>query len=87
MFFYLAQQFFNILGMPATMTMTARLSPPRQRGVGFALSSIPQNIIGPLAAIIAAYIADYYGLYPIFIATAVIYYIGLSVLQLGVKIR
>jgi len=86
MFFYLAQRFFGILGMPANMTMTARLSPPRQRGVGFALSSIPENVIRPLASIIAAYIADYYGLYPIFVATAVIYYIGLWVLQLGVKI-
>jgi MFS family permease len=86
MFFYLAQRFFGILGMPARMTMTARLSPPRRRGVGFALSSVPENIIGPLAAMVAAYIADYYGLYPIFIATAVIYYVALGVLQLGVKI-
>ena len=86
MFFYLAERFFGILGMPARMTMTAKLSPPRQRGVGFALSSVPENIIGPLAAMVAAYIADYYGLYPIFIATAVIYYVALGVLQLGVKI-
>lgn len=87
MFFYLAQRFFGILGMPASMTITARLSPPRQRGVGFALSSIPQNIVGPLAALVAAFIADFYGLYPIFIATAVIYYIALGVLHLGVKIE
>lgn len=87
MFFYLAQRFFGILGMPASMTITARLSPPRQRGVGFALSSIPQNIVGPLAALVAAFMADFYGLYPIFIATAVIYYIALGVLHLGVKIE
>ena len=85
MLFYLAQRFFGILGMPANMTLTSRLSPPRQRGIGFALSSIPENVIRPVASIVAAYIADYYGLYPIFIATAVIYYLGLGVLQLGVK--
>lgn len=85
MLFYLAQRFFGILGMPANMTLTSKLSPPRQRGIGFALSSIPENVIRPLASIVAAYIADYYGLYPIFIATAVIYYLGLGVLQLGVK--
>ncbi len=85
MLFYLAQRFFGILGMPANMTLTSRLSPPKQRGLGFALSSIPENVIRPLASIIAAYIADYYGLYPIFIATVVIYYLGLGVLQLGVK--
>ena len=86
MLFYLSQRFFGILGMPANMTITSRLSPLRQRGVGFALSSIPENVIMPLASIVAAYIADYHGLYPIFVATAVIYYIGLGVLQLGVKI-
>jgi MFS family permease len=85
MLFYLAQRFFGILGMPAGMTMTSRFSPPKQRGVGFALSSIPEMVIMPLASMVAAYIADYYGYYPIFIATAVIYYIGLAVLQLGVK--
>jgi MFS family permease len=85
MLFYLAQRFFGILGMPANMTLTSKLSPPRQRGIGFALSSIPENVIRPLASMVAAYVADYYGLYPIFIATAVIYYLGLGVLQLGVK--
>ena len=87
MLFYLAQRFFGILGMPANMTMTARLSPPRQRGVGFALSSIPNTIVGPIASIVAAYIADYFGLYPIFIVTAVTYFIGLGILQLGVKVE
>jgi MFS family permease len=85
MLFYLAQRFFGILGMPANMTLTSKLSPPRQRGIGFALSSIPENVIRPLASMVAAYVADYYGLYPILIATAVIYYLGLGILQLGVK--
>jgi MFS family permease len=86
MLFYLARGFFGILGMPARMTITSRLSPPKQRGVGFALSSIPEMVIMPLASMIAAYIADFYGLYQIFVATAVIYYVGLAVLQFGVKI-
>ena len=84
-FFYLAQRFCGILGMPASMTITSKLSPPKQRGVGFALSSIPEMVIMPLASMIAAYIAEFYGLYQIFIATAVIYYVGLAVLQFGVK--
>jgi MFS family permease len=87
MIFYLGQRFFGILGMPANMTMTARLSPPRQRGVGFALSSIPNTIVGPIASIAAAYIADYFGLYPIFIVTAVTYFVGLGILQFGVKVE
>jgi len=84
---YITHRFFGILGMPANMTLTARLSPPKQRGVGFALSSIPMNVVRPVAAMAAAYIADTYGLYPIFIATSVIYFIGLAILQLGVRIE
>ncbi len=84
---YIIHRFFGILGMPANMTLTSRLSPPKQRGVGFALSSIPENVIMPIAAIVAAYIADSYGLYPIFIATSVIYFIGLAILQIGVRIE
>ena len=84
---YITHRFFGILGMPANMTLTARLSPPKQRGVGFALSSIPMNVVRPVAAMVAAYIADTYGLYPIFIATSVIYFIGLAILQIGVRIE
>lgn len=84
--FYLAQRFFGILGMPGSIALTARLSPPRQRGMGFALSSVPSSIFGSLASMIAAYIADLYGLYPIFVVAAVIYYIGWGVLQFGVKV-
>jgi MFS family permease len=84
---YVASRFFGILGMPANMTLTARFSPRRQRGVGFALSSIPMNVAMPVAALVAAYIADNYGLYPIFITTAVIYFISLGIFQLGVKVE
>jgi MFS family permease len=87
MLFYLAQRFFGILGMPANMTLTSRLSPPRQRGVGFALSSIPEQVVLPLASLVSAFMADYLGqYYPIFLATAVIYFAGLAVLQFGVRI-
>ncbi|MDH5199584.1 MAG: MFS transporter [Candidatus Bathyarchaeota archaeon] len=86
MIFYLAQRFFGILEMPAGAAITARLSPPRQRGMGFALSALPGSLVGAAAPIVAAFIADSYGIYPIFIAAAVIYYVGLGVLQFGVKI-
>ncbi len=84
---FITHRFFGILGMPANMTLTARLSPPKQRGVGFALSSMPMNAVMPIAALAAAYIADTYGLYPIFMVTTVLYFIGLAVLQFGVRIE
>jgi MFS family permease len=83
---YLAQRFFGILAMAANASIVARLSPPRQRGVGFALSSLPGSLMGFVAPIVAALIADGYGMYPIFIASAVIYYLGLGIFQFGVKI-
>jgi len=84
---YITHRFFGILGMPANMTLTARFSPPRQRGVGFALSSIPMNVAMPVAALVAAYIADTYGLYFIFMTTMVIYFVGLAIFHLGVRIE
>lgn len=84
---YITSGFFGILGMPANMTLTARFSPRRQRGVGFALSSIPMNVAMPVAALAAAYIADTYGLYTIFMTTTVIYFISLVIFHLGVRVE
>ena len=84
---YIISRFFGILGMPANMTLTARFSPRKQRGVGFALSSIPMNVVMPVAALVAAYIADAFGLYYIFIATIVIYFLGLAIFHFGVRIE
>ena len=84
---FIVHRFFGILSMPANMTLTARFSPPKQRGVGFALSSIPMNVAMPVAAIAAAYIADTYGYYPIFMVTAAIYFIGLAIFHLGVRVE
>jgi MFS family permease len=82
---YITHRFFGILSMPANMTLTARFSPPKQRGVGFALSSIPMNVVMPVAALVAAYIADTYGLFTIFMTTTVIYFIGLAIFHIGVR--
>ena len=84
---YIISRFFGILGMPANMTLTARFSPRKQRGVGFALSSIPMNVVMPVAALVAAYIADTFGLYYIFMATIVIYFLGLAIFHFGVRIE
>ena len=45
------------------------------------------NMIRPVAAMVLAFITDYYGLYPIFVATAVIFSVGLGVLHFGVRIK
>ena len=40
----------------------------------------------PIAALVAAYIEDTFGLYYIFMITVVIYFIGLAIFQFGVRI-
>ncbi len=82
---YLIYRFFSILGMPATASLTAKLSPKRQMGMGFAISFLPQSIVSVVAPIIAAYIADVFGLFPIFTVSFIIMFIGLGVLHFGVK--
>lgn len=72
--------------MAANVSIVARLSPPRRRGMGFALSSLPGSLVRFGAPLVAAFIADAYGAYPIFIAAAVIYYLGLTVYQFGVTL-
>ena len=83
---YLAYRFFGILGMPATASLTAKLSPPRQMGMGFAVSFLPQSIVGVVAPLVAAYIADIFGLFPIFTASFIIMFLGLGALHFGVKV-
>ena len=84
---YLSYRFFGILAMPAMASITAALTPPKQMGMGYALSFMPASIAGVIATPIAGYIADFYGYFPIFMISVVILYTGLAVLQIGVKIR
>ena len=85
MIFYLGQRIFGIMGMGANGAITAKLSPPNQRGMGFALSSLPTSIATSLAAWIAATIIDIYGIYSIFPTASAIYFIGWAIFNWGVK--
>jgi MFS family permease len=84
---YLAYRFFGILAMPAMAAITANLSPPKQMGMGYALSFMPSSVVGVVAPMIAGYLADPYGYFPTFMSSIVILYMGLGILQLGVRIR
>ena len=83
---YLLNGFFNFLGMAANSSIIASLSPSRQRGLGYALFFLPGSIMGAVAPIVAAFIAEVYGLTSIFYASIVIFFIGLAVLRFGVKL-
>jgi MFS family permease len=82
---YLIYSVFGIMAMASTASLTAKLSPPRQIGMGFALSFLPASLFGVGAPIVAAFIADSIGLFPIFMIGFVILFLGLGVLHVGVK--
>jgi len=84
---YLVYRFCGILGMPATASLTARLSPPRQMGMGYAISFLPQSMVSVVAPVVAAYIADVFGLFPIFTVGFVVMFVGLGLLQFGVRVE
>jgi MFS family permease len=84
---YLLYRFCGILGMPATAALTAKLSPPRQMGMGFAISFLPQSTVSVIAPVVAAYIADVFGLFPIFTVSFIVMFLGLGVLQFGVRVE
>jgi MFS family permease len=87
MIFYLSHSFCGTLGMTATSAITAILSPRKQRGLGFALSFLPGSIVRAIGPVVAAFIADSLGMYSIFMTSTMVYFIGLSILQFGVRIE
>ncbi len=83
---FLGSGFFTYLSMASNSSMMAKLSPGRQRGLGFALYFLPGSVMGAVAPMIAALIADNLGMYPIFIASFVAYVAAVLVLMFGVRV-
>jgi MFS family permease len=83
---YLAYGFFNFLGMAANSAIMAKLSPGRQRGLAFALFFLPGSIMGAAAPLMAASIAEVFGLTSIFLVSTAIFFLALVVLKLGVRV-
>jgi len=84
--FYLGYGFFNLFSMAANSAITAKLSPSKQRGLGFALYFLPGSIMGAIGPMIAAYIADSIGLYSVFMASVGVFALGWAVFTFGVKV-
>ena len=82
---YLTYRFFGILSMPGMASITARLSPPDQIGMGYALTFMPSSITGIVAPMVAAVIADAYGYLRIFTVAIAIMYGSLLVFNFAVK--
>ncbi|MFC1802396.1 nitrate/nitrite transporter [Thermoproteota archaeon] len=85
--FYIGYGFFNLFYLAANSSITAKLSPSKQRGLGFALYFLPGNIMGAVAPMIAAYIADLWGIYSVFMASVGVFSIAWLVFTFGVKVE
>ncbi|MBT4320266.1 MFS transporter [Candidatus Bathyarchaeota archaeon] len=82
---YLFYRLFGIMAMPGQASITARLSPPKQMGMGFALTFMPASITGIVAPIVAAWVLNNYGYLPIFIAATAVMYLSVILFALAVK--
>lgn len=84
--FYLGYGFFNLLSMAANSSIMAKLSPSKQRGLGFALFFLPGSIMGAVSPMVAAYIADAFGIFSVFMTSIAVFALALVVFQFGVKV-
>lgn len=83
---FIGYGFFNLLSMASNSSLTAKLSPQRQRGLGFALYFLPGSIMGAVAPMLAAFIANTWGMYPVFISSALVYALSVPIIHFGVKV-
>jgi MFS family permease len=84
--FYISYSFCSTLSMTANSAIMAQLSPIRRRGLGYALFFLPGSIVGAVAPLISASIADAFGMTSIFVVSLAIYVIGQVILKFGVKV-
>jgi MFS family permease len=83
---YVAYGFCNTMSMAARSSIMARLTPSRQRGLGYALFFLPGSVMGAIAPIIAGLLAQSYGFNAIFYSALVLYVVSLAVLEFRVEV-
>ncbi|MCW4040339.1 MAG: MFS transporter [Candidatus Bathyarchaeota archaeon] len=82
---YWSSGFFSTSSMGAASSIIARSIPSDHRGLGFALYFLPGSIVGIVAPLIGATIADVFGLWSIFPAAILLIGIGFLLLKYGVS--
>jgi len=84
--FYLVYGFFNIMTMPITTSLVAKIIPPKSRGTAYSLQFIPMSIIGIVMPIILGILINLLEIWIIFPIAIVFYIIVLIITQI-LKIR
>lgn len=84
---YVAYGFTNTLGMAPRSAIMAKLTPRRQRGLGYALFFLPSSIVGAFAPVVAGYLAGLIGFGNVFNIAIAINFTSLAVLRFAVKVE
>jgi MFS family permease len=87
MILYILYGFSGTMGMAARSAIMAKLTPRRQRGLGYALFFLPGSIIGAVAPVVAGFLAGIIGFQSIFNIAIVINYTALAILRFTVKVE
>lgn len=82
---YWSSGFFSTSSMGAASSIIARSIPSDHRGLGFALYFLPGSIVGIIAPLIGAAIADAFGLRSIFPLAVLLIGVGFLLLKYGVS--
>lgn len=83
---YVLYGFGNTLGMASRSAIIAKLTPSKQRGLGYALFFLPGSIIGAITPVAAGYVADMMGFQTIFNVAVVVNFVALGILKFAVKV-
>ncbi len=83
---YVLYGFGNTLGMASRSAIMAKLTPSKQRGLGYALFFLPGSIIGAITPVVAGYVADMMGFQTIFNVAVVVNFVALGILKFAVKV-
>jgi MFS family permease len=63
---YLLYAFFSIMEMPAVHVLISRLTSTSSRGLAFAVSFLPNTVMGAISPLLAAFIVEAWGMWHIF---------------------
>jgi len=83
---YVLYGFGNTLGMAGRSAIMAKLTPSKQRGLGYSLFFLPGSIIGAITPVAAGYVADLMGFQTIFNFAVVVNFVALGILRFAVKV-
>jgi MFS family permease len=80
--FYLLYGFFNIMTMPITTSLVAKIIPQKSRGTAYSLQFVPMSVIGIVMPIILGILINFLEIWIIFPIAIVFYIIVLIVTQI-----